>query len=87
MKKKFAIAVLDPENKAFVVYIVVLSINSSDKMYPLRKAQIAYLKADKAATKVPSKYIDFANVFLVKLATKLVEQIEINNHPIELVDD
>ena len=56
-------------------------------MYPLKKAQIAYLKADKAPIKVPNKYTDFADIFSLKLTTKLLEHIRINNHTIELVDD
>ncbi len=56
-------------------------------MYPLRRAQIAYLKADEVLTKVPSEYADFTDVFSPKLAAKLSEQTGINNHAIELVDD
>ena len=56
-------------------------------MYPLKKAQIAYLKADKASTKVSSKYADFANVFLPKLTAKFLKHIKINDYAIELVDD
>ena len=51
-------------------------------MHPLRKAQIAYLKADEAPTKVPSKYADFADVFSPKLAAELSEH-EISNHAIK----
>ena len=56
-------------------------------MHPSKRAQIAYLKADKAPFKVPSKYTDFINVFWSKLAIKLSDYIEIINHFIELVDD
>ena len=56
-------------------------------MYPLKKAQIAYLKMDEAPSKVPSKYADFADVFFLKLAAKLSEHTRINDHAIELVDD
>ena len=50
-------------------------------------AQIAYLKADKAFTKVPNKYIDFADVFSRKLAAKLFKHTIINNYTIKLLDD
>ncbi len=56
-------------------------------MYPLKRAQIAHLKVDEALTKVPSKYADFADVFLSKLAVELLEYTKINNHTIKLVDD
>ncbi len=56
-------------------------------MHPSRRAQIAYLKVDKAPTKVPSKYADFVEVFSPNLATELSEHTGINNHAIELVDD
>ena len=56
-------------------------------MHPSKKAQIAYLKADKAPTKVLNKYADFADVFLPKLLAKLLKHTRINNHAIELVDD
>ncbi len=56
-------------------------------MHPLRKAQIAPLKADKALTKVPSEYVDFTDNFSPELAVELLEYTEINDHAIELVDD
>ncbi len=58
-----------------------------DEVYPLRKAQIAHLKADEALTKVLSEYADFADVFSQKLAKELSEYTGINDHAIELVDD
>ena len=56
-------------------------------MHSSKKAQIAHLKADEALTKVPSKYVDFADVFSSKLAAELPEHTEINNYAIKLVDD
>ncbi len=56
-------------------------------MHPLRRAQIAHLKADKAPTKVPSEYADFVDVFLPKLAVELPEHTKINDYAIKLVDD
>lgn len=44
------------------------------------------MKADKASTKVPSKYTDFADVFSLKLVVELPKH-EINNHAIKLVND
>ncbi len=86
-KKEFAVAALDPEHEAFVVHITVLSVDSDNKVHPSKGAQIAHLKANKATTKVSSKYADFADVFSPKLAAELLEHIGINNHAIKLVDD
>ena len=86
-KKEFAIATLDPEHKAFVVHVAALNVDSGDKVHSLRRAQIAHLKADEAPTKIPSEYVDFADVFSPKLAAELSEHTGINDHAIELVDD
>ena len=48
-------------------------------MHPSKKAQIAYLKVNEAFFKVPSKYIDFSDIFLPKLATQLPKHTRINN--------
>ena len=56
-------------------------------MYPLKKAQIAYLKIDKGPTNIPSKYAHFVHVFLPKLAIELLKYTSINNHIIKLVDN
>lgn len=86
-KNEFAIASLDPKHETFVVQIAALNIsfNSGNKMYSLRRAQIAHLKANKAQTKVFSKYTDFEDVFSSKLAAKLLEHMGINNYAIKLV--
>ena len=55
-------------------------------MYPLRKVQIAYLKANKAPTKMPSKYTYFADGFSPKWVAKLLKY-KISNHAIKLVND
>ncbi len=86
-KKEFVVAALDPEYEAFIVYVAALSVDSVDEVHPSRKAQIAHLKADEALTKISSKYADFADVFLPKLAAKLPEHTGINDYAIELVDD
>ena len=75
------------EYKAFVVYLAALSVDLGDKIRPLIRAQIAHLKADKAPIKVASKYADFANVFLWKLAAEFCKHTGINNYTIKLVDN
>ncbi len=85
--KKFAVAVLNPKHRAFIVHVIALNIDSGDEVHPSKRAQIAYLKADEAFTQVLNKYTDFIDVFSSKLAVKLPKYTEINNHTIELVDD
>ena len=67
--------------------MATFSVNLDNKEYLLKKTQIAYLKANKASTKVFSKYADFADVFSPKLAVKLSKHMRINNYAIKLVDD
>ncbi len=86
-KKEFAAAALDPEHETFVVHVAAVSVNSGDEVHPSRKPQIAHLKADKAPSKVSSKYADFADVFSPKLAAELPEHIGIHDYAIELEVD
>ena len=86
-KKKFTTIALNLKHEVFVVYIITLSINLGNEMHSLKRALIAYLKADEALNKVISKYVDFVDIFSPKLAAKLPKHIRINNHIIELVDD
>ncbi len=86
-KKEFTVAALDLEHEAFVVHVAAFNVDLGNEMYPLRRAQIAHLKADEAPTKVSSKYADFADVFSPKLAVELPEHTGINDYAIELMDD
>ncbi len=54
-------------------------------MHLSKRAQIAHLKTDKAFTKVSSKYADFVDIFLLKLAIELLKYIQINDYAIELI--
>ena len=56
-------------------------------MHPLKRAQIAHLKVDEAFSILPSKYVDFVNIFSSKLVEELSEHTKINNHIIKLVDN
>ncbi len=86
-KKEFVVVALDLEYETFIVHVAALNVDSGDEVHPLKKAQIAHLKADEVPTEVPSEYADFADVFSPKLAVELPEHTGINNHVIELVDD
>ena len=88
-KKKFAKAALDEESKTFVMHVAALEVlprSAKMTMHPLQAAQIAALKQAKARTKVPSKYVDYADVFSFNLAMKLPKNTNINKHGIELQD-
>ena len=85
-KKVFAIAALNLEHKTFVVYRAVLCIDFDNNVYISKKAQMAYLKVNKALIKVLSKYTDFIDILLPKQAAKLPKHIKINNHTIKFVD-
>ncbi len=82
-KKKFAVVAPDPKHKLFIVYMATLNIDSDDEINPSKKAQIAYLKADEAPSKLSNKYADFADVFSPKLAIELPEHMKINDHTIK----
>ena len=86
-KKKFATAVLALEHKIIVIYVTALSVDPSDKVHHLRRAQMAHLKVDDTPTKVLSKYADFADVFSQKLVVGLSKHTRINDHIIEFVNN
>ena len=61
-----------------------LSLGSKMTIYPARKAQVALLLTKKVT--VLAKYLDFADVFLKKLAEILPEYTGINNYAIKPED-
>ena len=87
-KKEFAAAALDPEYETYVVHIASLGSNllTSPVVHPFRRPQISGLIAEKASTKVPAEYSDFADIFSPDLASKLSEHTGIHNHAIKLVE-
>ena len=70
-----------------MVYIVTLNKDLDDEMHPLKRAQIAHLKANEVFTKVSNKYANFADIFSSKLAVELHKHTRINDYIIELMDD
>ncbi len=86
-KNEFSVVAFDSEYQVFVVHIALLGVNSGNEVQPLRRAQIAHLKAEKTSSKVPREYVNFADVFSQKLATEILEYIGINNYAIELVNN
>ena len=81
-KKKFAAVALNPEYEIFVVHVASLSFTSLDAIYPSCRPQIASLIAKEAPTKVPTMYLDFADVFSPDLACKLPGHTEMNNYAV-----
>ena len=81
--KEFVIVALDVNSKMFVVH---MAIRGQEEMpvHSKRQAQVGALLFDKAPTKVPAKYSDYSNVFLVENAAELPENTEINEHAIKL---
>ena len=86
-KKEFAAAALDPEHETYVVHVASLSstLLASLNVHPSREPQISGLIVEKAPTKIPAKYSDFADVFSPDLASELPKHTGINDHAIELV--
>lgn len=52
-KKEFPTIILNLEHEVFVIYIATLGIDSTNKMHPLKKIQIAHLKQ----IKLPQKFL------------------------------
>ena len=53
-------------------------------VYPSRAPLLAALQQDKALTKIPLEYANYANVFSPDLAMELPENTSINKHAIKL---
>ena len=88
-KKEFVAAALDPKNETFVVHVVSHSFDVSPSssplefnIHPFRRSQVSELIIKEAFTKVPAKYLDFADVFSLDLISELPKYTEINDHAI-----
>ncbi len=84
-KREFAKAALDENSETFVVHVSVLDV-AEPLIHPFRAAQIATLQWDKASTKIPAEYSDYADVFSSDLAMELPENTGMNEHAIELIE-
>lgn len=77
-KKEFIIIALDLEHEIFLVHVasfssIALPSFSPPNVYSSHKAQMASLIAQETFTKMPAKYLDFADVFLTNLMSKLFD--------------
>lgn len=61
------------------------TLPSMMQVYPSCQVQIGLLLADKGPIEIPSKYLDYTNVFSFDLARELRENTCMNKHAIELV--
>ena len=84
-KKEFAKVALDKESETFVVYVAALeALLPGMAILPSRAAQISALIQDEAPTKVPPKYVDYADIFSFDLAMELPKNTGINKHAIKI---
>ena len=79
-QKKFAKTAFNKNFEAFVLH--VSSLKSRMSIHPARNAQLALLLTQKVT--VLTKYSDFVDVFLKKLANVFSEQTGSNKHAIKL---
>ena len=90
-KKEFVAAALNLEHETYVIHVGSISSDtlpssSLFNVHPSQRPQISGLIAENTSTKVPAKYSDFADVFSLDLASKLLKYNEINDHAIDLVE-
>ena len=93
-KKEFVTAALDPEHHTYVVHVASLSFillvtsfgSTSLDVHHCRRPQISGLIVEKALTKVPAEYLDFADIFFPDLASELSKYTGINDLAIKLID-
>ena len=84
-KKEFTVAVSNPEHEIYVFHVGsinyhLLPSSSPIDVHPFRRLQIFGLIVKETPTKIPAKYLDFANLYFPDLASELPEYTGINNH-------
>ena len=92
-KKEFAAAAVNLEHETYVIHVASLSSiplaflwSTSLDVHPFRRSQILGLIVEEVPTKIPTEYLDFADICSPDLASELSKHTEINNHAIELVN-
>ena len=84
-KYEFVGTSLDENSATFVVHVTALN-NPKLAIYPSQALLLAALQKDKAPTKIPTKFADYANFFSPDLAMELPKTISMNERAIELVE-
>lgn len=82
-RKELATAALDENEKAFVVEIAALD-SKMTTIFTAREAQITLLNLEEVLDIVPAANSHYAGVFSKNSTTQLPENIDINNHAINL---
>lgn len=80
-KKHFTLAALDLKDNTFVVYLTTLSFNIS----LFQKALIGSVQVERII--IPSKLLDFANIFSLNSVAELPKHTGINNYLTSLIKD
>ncbi len=76
---------MDENPKTFVVHMLAIDV-AELSIHSSWTAQIAVLQWDKAPTKIPAKYSNYADVFSLDLVIELSEKTGINEHAIKLIE-
>ena len=84
-KKKFVLALLNTDNKIFVVNVVALAEPTTMPIHPFCQVLVAVLTSKEIG--ISTEYSDFSNVFSSDSTAELPEHTGINDHPINLLDD
>ena len=91
-KREFTKIALDKNSETFVMHIAALEILTTMPIYSSKAFQIqdnfilAALGWNKASTEILAKYSDYAVVFSLYLAMKLLENMGINKYAIKLIN-
>lgn len=91
-KTKHAKTALDKNSKTFIVYVAILQVLTAISIHLSKASKIqddlilAALQWDKAPTKIPAIYSDYAEVFSSDLVMELLKNTGINENAIKLID-
>lgn len=89
---KFTKVVLNQNSKTFMIYVDTLEVLTIISIYSSRACQVqnslilATLQWDKAFTKIPTKYFNYADIPPPDPIIELLENTG-NKHTIEVIDD
>ena len=84
-KKEFAAATPNADNETFVMHVAALVESITMPIHPSCQTQVATLISEENG--ILTEYSDFSNVFSSDSAVELLEYTEINNYPINLLDN
>ena len=73
--------------KVFIAYIALSKLEIKIIIYIVRKVQIILLSFDEIFKSILAKYLDFANMFLKKLAMQLSKYLSMKKYTIKLEKD